>query len=373
MLFHSSIRKELGRSFGATLVVLATVVVTILLIRVLGQASRGNVNPSDVLLVMGYTVLGQLPIILALSLFIAIVGTLSRMFRDSEMAIWFAAGRGLGAFLPPLLRFAWPVLSVIAVLSLVAWPWSNVQIQELRNQYERRGDIDRVAPGQFQESANGNRVFFIDRDSPDAQTASSVFIATFDPGRETVTSARNARLETIRGDRFVVLSNGQRLENTATQPAAKLSEFREYGGRIGTAAAVLDDVNAVPRKAVATADLLADPTLPNRAELAWRIGLAVAGLNFVLLGLAISNVNPRAGRSGSMLIALFAFVLYFNFLNLGQNWVQSGRVSFVGFLILLHGGVALLALTLLVKRHNQWSWRPRRRAVAAPVAAGASA
>ncbi|MEH3085796.1 MAG: LPS export ABC transporter permease LptF [Xylophilus ampelinus] len=370
MLFHSSIRKELGRSFGATLVVLSTVVVTILLIRVLGQASRGNVNPSDVLLVMGYTVLGQLPIILALSLFIAIVGTLSRMFRDSEMAIWFAAGRGLGAFLPPMLRFAWPVLGVIAVLSLMAWPWANTQIQELRNQYERRGDIDRVAPGQFQESANGNRVFFIDRDSPNAQTASSVFIATFDPGRETVTSARNARLETINGDRFVVLSNGQRLENTAAQPAAKLSEFREYGGRVGTAAAALADADATPLKAVSTAGLLADPTPQKKAELAWRIGLAIAGLNFVLLALAISNVNPRAGRSGSMLTALFAFVLYFNFLNLGQNWVGTGRVSFGGFLLMLHGGVALLAALLLAKRHNQWSWSFRRR-VPSPARAAA--
>lgn len=36
MLFDSSIRKELARSFGATLVVLITVVMTMMLIRVLG-------------------------------------------------------------------------------------------------------------------------------------------------------------------------------------------------------------------------------------------------------------------------------------------------------------------------------------------------
>jgi lipopolysaccharide export system permease protein len=67
MLFHSSIRKELARSFGATLVALITIVMTMMLIRTLGQASRGSVNPSDVLLVMGYTVLGYLPTILTLS------------------------------------------------------------------------------------------------------------------------------------------------------------------------------------------------------------------------------------------------------------------------------------------------------------------
>ena len=88
MLFHSSIRKELARTFGATLVVLITIVMTIILIRTLGQASRGVVNPSEVMMVMGFSVLGYLPVLLTLSLFIAIVGTLSRMYAESEMVIW---------------------------------------------------------------------------------------------------------------------------------------------------------------------------------------------------------------------------------------------------------------------------------------------
>ena len=92
MLFHSSLRKELARSFGATLVVLTTIVMTMTLIRTLKQASRGSVNPQEVLMVMGYTVLSYLPPVLTLSLFIAIVGTLSRLYRDSEMVIWFSAG-----------------------------------------------------------------------------------------------------------------------------------------------------------------------------------------------------------------------------------------------------------------------------------------
>ena len=39
MLFDSSLRKELARSFGATLVVLLTIVMTMMLIRTLGQAA----------------------------------------------------------------------------------------------------------------------------------------------------------------------------------------------------------------------------------------------------------------------------------------------------------------------------------------------
>jgi len=165
MLFQSSLRKELARSFGATLVVLVTIILTIVLIRTLGLAAKGQVSPQDILLLLAYATLGRLPTILSLSLFIAILTTLSRLYRDSEMVIWFSSGRGLASFVPPVMRFSWPVLLVIAVSALWLWPWTNQKTQELRSSYQQRSNLDRVAPGQFQESSDGSRVFFIDRNS----------------------------------------------------------------------------------------------------------------------------------------------------------------------------------------------------------------
>ena len=42
MLFDSTIRRELARSFGATLVVILTIVLTMFLIRTVGQAANGG-------------------------------------------------------------------------------------------------------------------------------------------------------------------------------------------------------------------------------------------------------------------------------------------------------------------------------------------
>ena len=115
MLFDSSLRADLARSFGATLVVILTIVLTMFLIRTLGQAAVGRVSPQDVVLLLGYTALGHLPTMLALSLFVAVVVTLGRMYRDSEMAIWFASGVSLNRFVRPVLRTGWPVLLVVAL------------------------------------------------------------------------------------------------------------------------------------------------------------------------------------------------------------------------------------------------------------------
>ncbi|MDB5731588.1 MAG: putative permease, YjgP/YjgQ family [Variovorax sp.] len=359
MLFHSSLRKELSRSFTATLVVLVTIVMTMMLIRTLGLASRGSVNPSEVLLVMTYTVLGYLPVILSLSLFVAIVSTLSRMYRDSEMVIWFTSGRGLGNFVKPLFRFAWPVLALIAGLALVGWPWANSQTQGMRDQYQRRSDIDRVTPGQFQESPGRNRVFFIDKDTADGSTASNVFISSIERNLQITTTARSGQVETLGNERYLMLRDGQRLEVPLGAADLKISEFSTYGARMGGAsAATAEDT---PARVRTTLSLLAEPTPAAQAELAWRLGMLLAAINFVLLALTISSVNPRVGRSGNLLFALFAFIVYYNLLNLGQSWIAAGLYGAAGFMLALHGGALLIGIAWLAKRHNNWGGWLRRR------------
>ncbi|CAM4380233.1 LPS export ABC transporter permease LptF [Comamonas aquatilis] len=355
MLFDSSIRKELARSFGATAVVLITVVMTMMLIRTLGQAYKGSVSPSDVMLVMGFTVLGQLPTILALSMFVAIVGSLSRMYRDSEMVIWFASGQGLASLLRPLLRFAWPVILVTTGLALGVLPWSYAQIEQIKTQFQQRSDIDRIAPGEFQESAGGNRVFFIDKDAPSAMAASNVFIVSNDPGRESVTSAKGARLEVINGERVVILMDGQRMETRASDGTVKVSEFKEYGTQIDGENPISMEEQAA--RSMPTMELIQRDEPIARSVLGWRLGLPLAALNFVILGLAVSSVNPRAGNSSSLMIALFAFIVYYNLMTLGESWVSSGKLSMTALLLLLHGTTFITGMFILLVRHKRWSLR----------------
>ena len=364
MLFHSTIRKELSRSFGATLIVLVTVVMTMTLIRTLGRAARGVFNPSDVILVMGYTVLAYMPTILTMSLFIACIATLSRMYRDSEMVIWFTSGRGVFTLLGPVLRFSWPILLAVAALALLVLPWSKQQVDSMKDQYERRGDIERIQPGQFQESASGNRVFFVEKNVGPNQSGSNVFIATQDKGKETITSARQGRLEMVGNERFLILNNGQRLESSPGQTELKVSEFEEYGTRINAEILGSQDLSGASTRS--TMDLLNDLTPLHLAELSWRFGLILVAFNFMVIGVAVSSANPRVGRSGNLVFALFVFVVYYNLLSLGQSWIASGKFSFAGVVLVLHGGALLLGTAWLAKGHNNWHWRNlmRRPAVA---------
>ena len=50
-------------------------------------------------------------------------------------------------------------------------------------------------------------------------------------------------------------------------------------------------------------------------------------------------------------------MLYSNLINLGQNWISVGLVNFGTLLLALHGGVLLLSLLWLGKRHLGWTLR----------------
>jgi lipopolysaccharide export system permease protein len=353
MLFQSSIRRELARSFGATFVVLLTIVLTIVLIRTLGQASRGSVNPQDVVLFMAYAALGKLPTILTLSLFISLVSTLSRMYRDSELVIWLSSGQSLSSFLKPMFRFAWPILVITFLTSMFVWPWTNQQTKIMQETYGSRSDIDRIAPGQFQESSSGNRVFFIDREGkPESNSSSNIFIATNEKGKSSVTTANAGRIETRDATRYILLENGQRLEAENGKPANKISVFEEYGSKAGGAAAPATDAKDPQLMSVAT--LLAPATSTTLAELAWRLGLVLCGVNLVVLAISLTRINPRSGRNLSLVFVVLIFIAYNNLINLGRSWIFSGQIGFTTLLVVLHGGVLLAALLWLAKRDNHW-------------------
>ena len=358
MLFDSTLRRDLARNFGATLVVILTIVLTIMLISTIGRAAGGEIAPQEVVLFLGYTGLGHLPTMLALSLFIAVVATLSRMYRESEMSIWFASGVGLTRFVSPVLRVAGPVLLVIGVLALFVWPWQNQRSAELKDRFQRRSDISRVAPNQFTTSSDGTSVFFTERDANDAKTARNVFILRSLPDSESVTSARSGKIEMDGDDRYLVLSRGQRNEENLKSNEKTLARFEGY--RVQAGERVLSGMNDLPPKARSTLELLLEPTPRHQGQLAWRLGLLLGAANMTLLGIGLSASNPRRPNNWNLLFALLAFVVYYNVINLTEAWIAGGKATLGPALAVAHGGAFVIAVGLLWWREQGASrigWR----------------
>ena len=358
MIFRRSIVAELSSNAGAVFTVLFSIVLSVGLVRILGEAAGGRVDNQAVFSLVALTSLTWLPMLLTLTLFIAVLITLTRAFRDSEMVIWFASGKSLLSWVRPVLRFGMPIIILVGLLAIFATPWAQRQMAESRAKFAQRDDVSRVAPGRFIESGSSDRVFFVENVDIDGGTVRSVFVSDRRPGRETVVVAAEGVIEVRpEGDRYLVLLRGRRYEGVPGKAEYRMTEFERFAIRIESRPdAPLQEIKA---RAKSTQELFKERTPFNDAELAWRLGMPFVTLLLAMLAIPLAWTNPRLGRSTNLLIALLVFFLYQTGMQMMQANIQLQRVSFrVG--VWLPHLVALTAVVLLMTRRVYLQrWLPR--------------
>ena len=164
------------------------------------------------------------------------------------------------------------------------------------------------------------------RFADDASVVRNVFVTSFQQGKLGVVMAESGHQESrANGDRFMVLERGRRYEVEPGSVDFKMMEFERYGFR--TEDSLARPAERVPNR-LSLSELLADDSAPNRGELLWRVGVPVSAVILALLAIPLSFVNPRAGRSANMLIAILIYAIYSNLLSISQAWVAQGKLSF---------------------------------------------
>jgi lipopolysaccharide export system permease protein len=334
---------------GASFTVLFSICVTWTLIAVLGKAAGGKVASSDVIALIVFATLNYLPTILILTSFISVLMVVTRSYRDSEMVVWFASGLSLTKWIYPVLTFGLPIVLLTGALSFVATPWAKQKSSEYVERFEKREDLQKVSPGQFKESASANRIFFVEGVAGKTAVVQNVFVNTVDERGTAVIVAREGVINTgPKGERYLVLKNGRRYQGTPGQSDFQTMEFESYSMRVTSQNQDLDtdrDTDTIP-----TMQLLGDDSNGARAELLWRIASPLTCLILILLAIPLGFVNPRAGSSANLIIALLIFFSYNNFVKLLEASVRQGKASFPLTWWPLHLIVALAVFGLFAWR-----------------------
>ncbi|MBI3285223.1 MAG: LPS export ABC transporter permease LptF [Burkholderiales bacterium] len=358
MIFQRALRRELLSAAGAVFTTLFTITITVMLIKILGQAAGGKVGSADVVALIGFTSLTYMPVLLILTGFISVLLVVTRCYQDSEMIVWFASGLSLSKWVQPVLRFGAPLILLTALLSFVATPWANRQGAELRERYEKREDIAKVSPGKFQESASSDRIFFVEEVAGDLSKVQNIFINTFRDGRSSVVVAKEGKIEIDeKGDKFLVMSQGRRYDGLPTRPDFQMMQFEKYGILVSSQSkAVSGDKSA---KSMPLQALLEHPDNTMRGELLWRISLPLMCTALMLLAVPLGYVNPRVGRSANLIVALLLVIMYLTLVNVVQAFVVQGRAGFAMSWWPLHLAALLLIVLLFAWRLQVNSrWHP---------------
>ncbi|MBC3872819.1 LPS export ABC transporter permease LptF [Undibacterium flavidum] len=358
MIFQRALRRELFSAASAVFTTLFTITVTFMLIRILRDAAGGKIASSDVLILIGFYSLDYFPILLILTGFISVLLVVTRAYQDSEMVVWFASGLSLTRWIAPILSVALPLTILVGTLSLVVSPWANEQMQEVRNRYEKREDIAKVAPGKFQESRGGGRVSFVEEVSGDLSKVQNIFTSMMNDGRSSVIIAKEGKVEIdAHGDRFLVMSQGRRYDGLPTEGDFQMMQFEKYAVLLSAQSNL--DANNKSAKALPLRTLIDEPNPTRDGELLWRVSLPFMGLLLMLLAIPLGYVNPRVGRSANMIVALILVAVNLNILNMLQLAVVQGKVSFWRASWPMHVVVAILiALFFMWRLKVNSTWHP---------------
>jgi len=348
VIFQRSLLREFANTGLAVFLILLAITVTTQLIRMLGWAAQGMIPTDGLLILLGLAALRYLPILLSLTLFISVLAALTRAYRDSEMVVWFSSGRSLVAWLKPVLWYSLPFVLLIALLSLALSPWAVRKAEEFRHQLDNRDDVAAISPGVFKESKHADRVYFVEKLTDNLSMVANIFVHSKQNEQTGVMVAARGFAETLpNGDRFLVLLDGRRYEGTPGSAEYKITEFERYAIRIETEEAT----KYFPTSSSApTEELLSDLSTRNQGELIWRFGIPISALLLSLLAVPMSFVNPRAGRSLNLILAVLLYMIYSNLLSISQSWVGQGRMPPVVGWVVVHLFMAGLLAFLLWRR-----------------------
>lgn len=352
---------EVTKVFGAIILVLLMIMVSMLLLRTLEEVNVGALSNQVVLRYLGLQVLRDLSSMLPPAFFIAVLVTLGRLARDSELIAFGACGFGPVRLYRALLLFALPLSLVTGWFALFGQPYASLQVQIIEEaQDERSSQVSGLRAGRFYQQDDGRITFYAEE--IDAQNRfRGVFLqdrgATGQDRPRLILSEHGAyQRDAVTGEERVVLERGRRYDGAAGSAQYDLGSFERYTYFL--AAAGTAEVDRRRRAAMPTKDLLDSTSLRDRAELGHRLSAPLSIFALALLAIPLTSLSPRQRGTGRLLLAFLAYFAFFNLQRLAESWFETGVTpAWLGMLWYQAAIVGLIYLTLAPSSFwGRWVW-----------------
>lgn len=324
MVIDRYILREILYTFLVVLFVLFIIFLSNRFVRILADASAGDLANELVLTMLGMKVLGALVIILPLGLFMAVLLGLSRLYKDSEMVALTACGVSVRRIYRSVIALALAVAAVVAVVSFYVAPWAEEQSYRLRDAQEAQPLLSGLGAGRFAEPAGADGVMYFERAADDGLMY-DVFLQQHGRDGEVVLSAqRGRRWQDESGAQYLILLDGYRYDGMPGDAAFRIVKFEQHAVRIEAR-----DVAPSLRKQRArpTRELFGADDAVAVAELQWRISMPLSVLFLSLLAVPLSRTSPRQGKYSKLFVAVLIYLIYSNLLGVSNSWVARGRLA----------------------------------------------
>jgi lipopolysaccharide export system permease protein len=343
--------REAAAAWLAVTFVLLAIMLSTRFARFLAEAAAGELPRELLFQVAALSSLQYLVILIPVSLMLAIMLSLGRLYRDSEVAAMTGCGVGLGALYRPFIVLGAALTILTAALSFQIGPWAGRTADYLVKNAARLIQFNPFEEGRFKSVMDGRAVFYAERMTADGGELSTVVAQVEEDNGVSFVTARagTQRTDSVSGERTVSLFDGYRYRGEPGEAAYDVVQFDTFTTRVSPPDFIYISAK---RKLMPTAELIASSDPQDRAELAWRFSAPLSVLILTLLAVPLAYVAPRKGRYSKLVVGIAAYLLYSQLLGLGQAWIAKGRVPEALGLWWVHALMLLWALALIARRLN---------------------
>ena len=342
--------KEITQTLFAVCLVLMIIGLSGQLVNVFSDVATGTLSINTVMVVLGLKSLKMLMVILPLSLYLAVLMTLSRFYQNNEMAAISASGVSQLYIVKVILSFTFLFSILVGIFSFQIIPWANGLQQEISFKVQNASELEGMIAGRFRESSAGVGVMYVEGLNVEHTQMQGVFMQQrLKKNAELIIRANKGRREINQqtGDQFMVLENGVRYQRTRGKLDYTVIEFKEHGVRVHEKKSLIKQKK---QSALPTLELLKKEGLIYTTEFHSRLAPVMLCLLLSVLAVPLSQTSPRQGQYLRLGLGLLVYIVVTNLINVGKTWITNGKVPPMLGLWWVHAILLVLIIVLLMQQ-----------------------
>ena len=327
------IRRSLFTLFFAIIFIIGLVLFGNQFVLTVQESIEEGIPFQELMPLVSFNMIRDISLILSLSLFLAVILTISQLYKNSEAVVMNSLGlsdKHFIVFIQPIVLLSFVI---IFFLTIYAVPWANQQKNIMEEETKNASEFSFITEGEFEIFKQGDIVFYASEskslDTVGEQNMEEIFIYAIDGENPVIVLASEAKkyIDSESNNTYLQLKNGVRYQGVTSKENVKILDFDQYN---------LEIVSGEFKKSVAiytkiegksTLDLIKDGGRYANAELQWRLSQPITVLILSVIGVFLGKVPPRRGKGVNLLIGFIIFMLYYNGLLLAKSAIELGQMD----------------------------------------------
>ena len=282
---------------------------------------------------VGFNMLRDLPIIFSLSFFLSIIVTISQLYNSSEAVVMNSIGLNDKNFIHLIQPMILISFIIIFCLSMFVVPWAKVQKSYEEDKTLNASEFSFITEGKFESFKDGDIVFYASESNSvntlGEQDMEEIFIYAGNNEKPIIVLASEATkyINSESKSIYLRLKDGFRYEGLPGSKNISILDFDQYdleivSGEVQKSIAIYSEIEEKT-----SIQLVIDGGVFAAAELQWRISQPISIFILSVFGVFLGKTTPRTGKGINLIIGLVVFLLYNNTLLIAKSSIESEQLS----------------------------------------------